>query len=197
MDPTLPHHRSAGDARYTWRDFLALPDDDKRELLDGRFLEMDVPDEIHEYIVATLVRHLGTWAMARRIGIVFASGYKVKIRDDRGFMPDVQYFRRGGRPLGFEGLDAGAPDLAIEVISPASIRYDRREKLQGYAEIGVPEYWVIDPKRQTLERHLLETRGTFRPAETLTGDVRFEPDTFPGLVLDLAELWRFPDWFTA
>jgi Uma2 family endonuclease len=194
MEPTLP---PVTHGPHTWDDFVALPDDDRRELLDGRFVEMDVPTKLHEWIVATLVHYLREWAMARRAGIVLASGYKVKIRTDRGFMPDVQYFARGGRAVPQQGLDAGAPDLAIEVISRASVRYDRSEKLRGYAEIGVPEYWIFDPERRTLERFLLEPTGTYGEPGVLTGDATFAPPTFPGLVLDLAELWRLPDWFEA
>lgn len=158
--------------------------------------ERDAPYvELHEWIVATLVHRLRDWAMARRAGIVLASGYKVKIRADRGFMPDVQYFQRGGRAIPQQGLDAGAPDLAVEVISRASVRWDRVEKLHGYAVIGVPEYWIVDPERQTFERFLLDSPGTYRREDALAGDATLEPATFPGLVLDLAELWRPPDWF--
>ena len=182
-------------ARYTWHDFVALPDDDRRELIDGELLEIDVPTGLHEWIVATLVRHLGAWAMARRAGIVFASGYKVRIRDDRGFMPDVQYFRRGGRRVPDAGLDAGAPDLAVEVISPTSGRYDRIEKLRGYAAIGVPEYWIIDPERHTLERLVLDPPGTYRIADSMAGAVTFAPASFPDLAIELGELWQLPEWF--
>jgi Uma2 family endonuclease len=133
--------------------------------------------------------------MARQAGIVLASGYKVRIREDRGFMPDVQLFRRGGRPVPSAGLDAGAPDLEVEVISPSSGRYDRIEKLQGYAEIGVPEYWIVDPERQTLERLLLDAPGTYRIADALAGDATFAPASLPGLVIELRELWTLPEWF--
>jgi Uma2 family endonuclease len=181
--------------QYTWEDFIALPEDDQRELLDGRLVEMDVPNEGHEWVVSCLVRLLGMWAMGSRLGIVFASGYKVRIRRDRGFMPDVQFFRSGGRPLQHAGLASGAPDLAVEVISPSSGRYDRVHKLQGYAAIGVPEYWIVDPERQTLERLVLDGSGTYRIEDSLDGDATFEPASMPGLVIPLGELWRFPDWF--
>lgn len=182
---------------HTWREFIALADDDRRELIDGRFLEIDVPTKLHEWIVATLVHHLHGWAMSRRAGIVLASGYKVRIRDDRAFIPDVQFFRRGGRVVPDEGLGAGAPDLAVEVISRTSARHDRVEKRHGYAEIGVPEYWIVDPEQQTVERFVLGDDGAYQMVAASSGDVTFEPSSFPGLVIDLAALWRLPEWFDA
>ena len=193
MRSTMPP--ASAEQHYTWEDFIALPDDDRRELLDGRLVEMDVPGELHEWVVAMLVHRLQQWAMANQVGIVFASGYKVRVRRDRGFMPDVQLFRRGGRPLQHAGLESGAPDLAAEVISPSSGRYDRVHKLQGYAAIGVPEYWIVDPERQTLERLVLEESGTYRIADALGGDDTLAPASMPGFVMPLGELWRYPEWF--
>ena len=194
MSITMPP--ATAEHHYTWEDFIALPDDDRRELLDGQLVEMDVPNEAHEWVVAMLAHRLQGWAMANQIGIVFASGYKVRIRRDRGFMPDVQLFRAGGRPLQHAGLESGAPDLAVEVISPTSGRYDRVYKLQGYAAIGVPEYWIVDAERETLERLVLDANGTYRIADALAGDDVLRPASMPGLEIPLAELWRFPEWFT-
>jgi Uma2 family endonuclease len=192
MQPT-----ASDPAAFTWDDFIALPEDDPRELLDGRLVEMDVTTLLHEWVVATLVHRLTTWAMARQAGVVIASGFRVKIRRNHGFMPDVQFFRRGGRPIANTGLDTGAPDLAIEVSSPKTARYDRVEKLRGYAEIGVPEYWIVDPEEQTLQRLVLDTPGTYRIAEALAGDVTFAPGSLPELVMELGELWKLPEWFVA
>lgn len=186
---------SARRGRVSWKQFIELPDDDRRELLDGRLVEMDVPTGLHEWIVVTLTSYLRAWAMARKAGVVFGSGYKVRIRSDRAFMPDVQFFRRGGRPLPDKGLGAGAPDLAVEVISPGSARYDRVLKLQGYAEIGVPEYWLINPRRRTFERFRLAASNRYGCPERLDPDDSFAPDTFPGLCIPLSELWQLPDWF--
>ena len=178
---------------HTWKDFLALPDDDKRELIDGHFIEIDVPNEIHEWIVANLVTLLMSWARAHRAGIVFASGYKVRINERRGVMPDVQFFRTGHPRIGHEGLEEGSPDLAVEVISPSSGRFDRVKKREWYESIGTPEYWLFDPVPNLLERWVSK-EGRFTEAERFEGDVLFRPDTFPGLEVQLRELWKFPDW---
>jgi len=178
---------------YRWEDFLDLDEDDLRELIDGELLELEVPTKIHQWIVTWLTMCLNGWALPRGAGVALVSGYKVRIRDDRGVMPDVQFFRRGGRPVPEPGLAHGAPDLAVEVVSPSSARYDRVVKLAWYGSIGTAEYWIVDPQRKTLERFLPAPDGTLRLAESLAGDARFAPATFPDLEIDLAGLWTMPE----
>ncbi|MDV2687756.1 hypothetical protein RYX56_25745, partial [Alkalihalophilus lindianensis] len=50
---------------HRWEDFLSLDDDDRRELIDGHFLEIEVPNEFHEWIVTWLVTNLTVWAHPR------------------------------------------------------------------------------------------------------------------------------------
>ena len=58
----------------------------------------------------------------------------------------------GGEPwLWYVDRD-GTPDLVVEILSPSSRRYDRVTKLRWYAQLGVPEYWLVDPDARTLER---------------------------------------------
>ena len=46
---------------------------------------------------------------------------------------------------------AGPPDLVVEVVSPSTAARDRGQKLERYRTYGVPEYWVVDPDRRTVE----------------------------------------------
>lgn len=180
-------------AGATWPDFLALDEDDPRELVDGALLEIDVPNTKHEWIVARLIWLLTTWVEARAAGTVLGSGCKVRIDDRRGVMPDVLFVRRGREAIiGKEGIETGAPDLVVEVGSPKSGRYDRVQKLTWYAAIGVPEYWIVDPERETLERLVLGADSRFVIAGSLGGADVFRPDSFPGLQVALADLWRGP-----
>jgi len=174
---------------YTWSDFIALDEDDPRELLDGYLVEIEVPTLSHESIVAALIGTLQPWARSRKTGRVLASGYKVRIGDRRGAMPDVQFYRAGNSPVGQEqGLERGHPDLFIEVTSPGRRSKDGVRKLYDYAAIGVPEYWLIDPEARTLWRLVLR-EGAYSIAEALEGEAVFRPEGFEGLEIDLAELW--------
>jgi Uma2 family endonuclease len=181
-------------AAATWADFLALEEDDLRELIDGQLLEIDVPNKKHEWIVATLIWLLRSWAERTKAGIVLGSGYKVRISDRRGVMPDVQFTRHGRESiLGKEAIESGAPDLVVEVVSPTSVRYDRVQKLRWYASIGVPEYWIVDGQQDMLERLILGGDGLYRIATSAGGDEVFRPESFPGLEIALADLWRVPE----
>jgi Uma2 family endonuclease len=186
--PGMPS--SATNAPYTWDDFVALEEDDLRELIDGELVEVEVPTDVHEYIVGRIASALTVWCDAGHGGRVLASGYKVRISDRRGVMPDVQFYRDGNQSSREQqtGLVRGHPDLVVEVVSPSSQRYDRVKKLRWYGELGVPEYWLIDPQARMLERLLLRD-GAYSIAASHADDETFRPESFQGLEISLAKLW--------
>jgi Uma2 family endonuclease len=178
-------------ALATWDDFLALDEDDPRELIDGELVEVEVPTARHEDIVAMLAYFLTAWAQAGPGGRARGSGYKLRVSDVRGVMPDLQFYRRGNDAVRDQdaGLARGHPDLVVEVLSPSSRRYDRVTKLGWYAQLGVPEYWLVDPEMRTLERLVLRD-GAYVIVTALADREPFRPDSFDGLELPLAKLWE-------
>lgn len=172
-----------------WREFVLLEEDDRRELVDGRLEEESMPGKTHERIVALLIALLGHWSLTRKAGQVFASGYKIRIDEHRGVMPDVQFYRAGNEPAGQEdGLEKGRPDLVVEVISPTSRSKDTVRKLHDYARVEIPEYWIVDPEAKLLQRLALRD-GVYAIVDAQEGDVVFRPDSFEGLEIDLSLLW--------
>lgn len=172
-----------------WGEFVVLGDDDRRELVDGRLEETQVPGKTHERIVALLIVLLGHWSLTRKAGQVLASGYKIRVNEHRGVMPDVQFYRAGNEPSGQEeGLETGRPDLVIEVISPTSRSKDTVRKLRDYATIEIPEYWIVDPEANLLQRLALRD-GVYSIVDAQEGNSVFRPDSFEGLEIDLSLLW--------
>jgi len=172
---------------FTWDDFILLDDEDKRELIDGCLVEVEVPTSEHEAFVVALASYLYFWAQANGGGSVLGSGYKVRIRKDRGVMPDIQYFRPG-RSVPLQGLTVGAPDLAVEVISPSSGRYDRKVKFEYYQSIGAPEYWIVDLEDRVLTRYVLSD-GRYAVAHHYDDTETLSPETFPGLAVPLVKVF--------
>lgn len=62
------------------------------------------------------------------------------------------------------------------------------KKLQWYAQLGVPEYWLAAPEAQMLERRVLR-EGVYAILESLGGEDVFRPASFEGLEIALARLW--------
>ena len=174
---------------YTWDDFIALPDDDRRELIDGELVEVEVPNLPHERAVVKLARALDAW-VERAGGIVVASGFKIRVNERRGVMPDVQLYRAGNEPDAdqYSGLVRGRPDLVVEVLSPSGRRYDRIVKLGYYKSLEVPEYWIVDPEARTLEQLFLSKEG-YVIARSYDGDAVVTSKKLPGLRLALRGVW--------
>jgi Uma2 family endonuclease len=104
-----------------------------------------------------------------------------------GVGPDVVYVSSARMASMQRDGFYGAPDLLVEVISskPALDRVVKRDK---YAQAGVPHYWIVDPEDRSLVVYRLEA-GKYRIAASLSRDDRFEPELFPGLAIDLGDLW--------
>ena len=176
-------------ANVDWSRFVSLDDEDRRELVDGVLMEVEVPNRAHEWIVAQFIVHLTLWASRRGLAVL-GSGYKVRISHRRGAMPDVQVlsaetFASVENEL---GLVRGRPEIAVEVISPTSRGHDRVRKLGWYASIGVPEYWIVDPDARTLERCVLDD-GVYSVREAAEGNVTFRPKGLRGLSIPLGAIW--------
>ncbi|MBZ0117050.1 MAG: Uma2 family endonuclease [Sandaracinaceae bacterium] len=185
--------RARAAKRYTWDDFVALDDEDKRELVDGQLVEVEVPTKWHELIVTILSYHLHGWARTRKLRVL-ASAYKVKVREDRGAMPDVQVVKESvyRRSANDQGLVHGRPELVVEVVSPSSRQHDRVRKVEWYASIGVPEYWIVDVDDRLVQRLVLK-RKQYVLAQQVAGDEVFEPASMKGLSIPLAEIWAAID----
>ncbi len=161
--------RAMGAARkMTVEQWERLDDKDFRELVDGVLEEAEMPAALHDLVMFWLGTVLYPY-FRKRGGFSFGEGPKLVIRSDRGRVPDVSCFARGRR-FELEGAIRTPPDVVIEIISPRprDARRDRIDKLADYAEMGVKQYWLVDPKVRTFEifqlgakRRYIVRRGCF------------------------------------
>ena len=86
-----------------------------------------------------------------------------------------------------DGYFHSAPQLLVEVLSPANTRRHMEEKLGDYASIGVPEVWVISPEARTVEVLYLED-GFLHSTQILARAV-LTPKLFPNVKVDIAGIW--------
>lgn len=175
---------------WSLEDWLALPEDEPGELVDGRLEEEEVPDYVHELLVALLIHLFGDWIFPRG-GLVAGSDAKFAVGPDRGRKPDVTVYFPGSQRPPRRGLVRVPPDVAVEVVSPRPRdgRRDRVEKMDDYASFGVRYYWILDPELRSLEIFELGADGRYtRALGASAGTLETVPGC-EGLVLDLDALW--------
>ncbi len=139
--------------RWSRKAVLALPDDGNRyELIDGELVVTPAPRGAHQVMVRELFRLLD--GCARAIGgvEVLWSPADISLGEDEILQPDLFVYRTAaGKPLR-EWHDIEALLLVVEVLSPATARYDRQLKRRRYQRAKVPEYWIVDLDARLIER---------------------------------------------
>ena len=106
--------------------------------------------EIHQYILGRLFLRLGAFIYGRNLGKVYCSPFDVVLSDTDVVQPDLLFVSSGRESIITPENIQGAPDLVVEILSPATAARDRTLKLDLYARHGVQEYWIVDPDAKTI-----------------------------------------------
>lgn len=130
---------------WTEDEYLALPGNRLIELCDGRVEVLPMPTEAHQFIVAYLYRILHEFVMARSLGRVLFAGLPVRLHSGKFREPDVLFLAAEHRDRSRGKYWDGA-DLVIEVVSEHDPKRDLEIKRAEYAQAGIPEYWIINPR---------------------------------------------------
>ena len=152
--------------------FLA-PDLGRCELLRGELIMMSPAGSEHGMIVAEIAGILRDFVKPRALGVVLGAetGFRVSSNPDTVLAPDVAFIQtdriRAGLPKGYF---PGAPDLAVEVLSPNDRAGEVLAKVQDWLSAGCTVVWVVDPKTQTVTIYGADRRAMIlTSADTLTG----------------------------
>jgi Uma2 family endonuclease len=137
--------------KFTYDDLLRFPDDGKRhEIIDGEHYVTPSPNTNHQRTATNLTGMLWAHLQTHPIGEVFSAPFDVVFSDFDVVQPDVLYISRERRPILTDKHVRGAPDLAVEILSPATRTIDETQKRELYERLDVREYWVVDPVLQTI-----------------------------------------------
>lgn len=156
---------------FTYRHYLTWPEAERWELIAGQAWAMSpAPTSVHQaisgYLHGTLFAYLKDKAckvFSAPFDVLFPEGDEADEDVDTVVQPDILVYcdrsritRRGGR---------GAPDLVVEILSPASSKKDLHEKFDLYERKGVREYWVVDPGNRSLQVFHRLASGAFDEGE--------------------------------
>jgi Uma2 family endonuclease len=178
----------SANVRFTYQDYLQLPEDKRYEILDGDLYVVAAPNTKHQRISKKLEMILIRHVEDKGLGEVFDAPYDVILSQENVAQPDILVVRKARSRIVGELNVQGAPDLIVEILSPGTRNKDLEVKKKIYARFGVQEYWIVDPDASTIE--------VFRWGEagyTATGvygrDSRFCSPLLPQLDLKLSEIF--------
>ena len=134
--------------KLTYDDFVLFPDDGMRhELIDGEHYVTPSPNTRHQQILARLHLLIGGWLDAHRLGQGFFAPYDVVFTNNDIVEPDLLYLSNARAAEVITPLHArGAPELVVEIASPATRKRDETIKRRLYERRAFPGTWVIDPE---------------------------------------------------
>jgi Uma2 family endonuclease len=173
----------------TYQDYAALPNDGKRyEILDGELNVSPAPGRRHQAVLLRFAVALHAHVTARGLGEVYNAPFDVILAETTIVQPDLIFVANDRLAMFSERGAEGAPTLAIEVLSPSTIRTDRTTKLQLYARYGLPYFWIVDPERRLIEVYRL-AGDVYDGPQTFGGDDLTDLPPLDGLRLDPTSLW--------
>ncbi|AUX40912.1 hypothetical protein SOCE26_023140 [Sorangium cellulosum] len=145
--------------RPTIEDWLAIPEEKRAELIDGRIVYQGMPGPVHGRTQAGVIALVRGAYDRRPGGAERPGGWWISMEVDMeigglGCRPDVLGWRRDKHPTMPEpdrrGIVTAAPDWICEVLSPTTAHVDMGDKRLGYHRAGVAHYWLADPHNGTL-----------------------------------------------
>jgi Uma2 family endonuclease len=183
MPPTTSQLLTAEDL---WR----MPNDGTRRALMRGELRTTTPSGAdHGGVTVNFTVALAVHVRSRGLGEVFAAetGFRLSRDPDTVVGADVAFVRAErippeGRPKGFW---EGAPDLAVETLSPSDTVEEVEEKVDAYLAAGARVVLTLNPKRKTITVH----KSAENPIILHVGETLDLDDVVPGFKCPVADVF--------
>lgn len=141
----------------TYDDYASIDDRHRYELVDGQ-LELMSP-------VETITHQMISYQMQKEMAkscesdyIILYAPIDVILADNQVRQPDLILIHRERMNILSNRGVIGPPDLVVEILSPSTLKRDKIDKLNTYANFHIPEYWIVEPKTGFLEQYSLHDK---------------------------------------
>ncbi|MBA4697913.1 MAG: Uma2 family endonuclease [Ruminococcus sp.] len=143
--------------KYTIEDYYRLPNEERKELINGTFYDMAAPSISHQLISMNISVQIAVYIREKRGDcLVLTAPVDVRLDEDEYTMiqPDIIILCKNEKL--HRRCIMGAPDFIIEILSPSTGKKDAFLKLAKYRYAGVREYWMIDPEKKRIVTYFFE-----------------------------------------
>lgn len=159
------------------------------ELSDGYVEVLPMPTEEHQDIAGFLYRTLYELASSRELGKVQFMGLRVRLWDSKIREPDIVLMLKEHEDRRENKQWHGA-DLAMEIVSDDKPNRDWKTKRAEYARAGIPEYWIVDPRDQSITVLTLpEGKSEYREAGRYEAGESAKSVLLEGFVLNVSDVF--------
>ena len=173
---------------FKYEDYAKWPDNPRYELIRGSAIKMVAPTQYHQGMLMELGRQFANF-LKGKVCKVFLAPFDVRLNhstaDNTVVQPDLVVVCDLAKLNGKHCL--GAPDLVVEIVSPATARNDTVVKFALYREAGIKEYWIIEPLNRLLSVHLL--RGSEYNTTYYSNVDVVNVEVLEGCRIDLADVF--------
>lgn len=173
----------------TVEDYRATPEGTRYQLIEGELILSPSPNRFHQEILWNLAGIFSAYLKQKPVGRAYFGPFDVYLTEHNVFQPDILFVGKAnlGR-FADDGLH-GAPDLAIEVLSPRAAGLDKKNKRRVYAQMGVQELWLVDPLLLQIQIYEF-AKNPAKPTRILEEDETFSTPLLPDLTLSAAEIFK-------
>ncbi len=177
---------------YTYTDYLSWKFEERVELIKGKVFKMAEPSSGHQKIAGGLTSEIYTFFKNKPCE-VYPAPFDVRLpipKGDKAYtvvQPDLcvicdesKIDKRGAK---------GAPDLAIEIVSPGNSKRDLKDKFEIYQEAGIKEYWIVHPEEKHISIFCLSKEGKYIGLQPITEDDKIKSALFPDLQFEAKDIF--------
>ncbi len=135
----------------TRHDYALLPEGGPNyQLIDGELHMAPAPNRRHQQIVRELAFFIRRFLEDHPLGELYFAPFDIHLGDIHVFQPDIAFFSTKSLSRLTEAGAEGAPDLAVEVLSPKTAALDKGVKKEVYSRFGVVELWLVEPESEEI-----------------------------------------------
>jgi Uma2 family endonuclease len=168
--------------------YASLPSDGRRyEIIRGKLSVNPAPNPLHQRVSRRLLRQLADFYHGSGRGEVFDAPIDVILGPHDIVQPDLVVVASPAH-ITSRGIEA-PPLLVVEILSPSTWNQDRGVKRERYAQLGVPNYWLVDADARRIECSAL-VHGAYVLIAEAHDDEVLRHEAWDGLEVYLEPLWR-------
>lgn len=181
--------------KYTYREYLQWPEDERYELIEGIPYMQAVPSWQHQAISRELIIQFGNYLKEKKCS-VFSSPFDLILTNEEDkmdgknvFQPDLLVVCDSSKLIG-TGY-TGIPDLVIEIVSPSTARSDKFYKFNMYEKFGIKEYWIIEPDIKLLSVFTLNKDDRYGRPELYSEVDKVKVQVLKNLEINLSDVFNY------